>query len=240
MDYRDHDYILTFLTEKYGKVSVIAVNAKKSVKRFSGILELFTRLHILYTKAQKSDIYHLREASLEDPYQSIRTDILKTAYASYWSELTNIWVEEKIVQNELYNLFQYSLENLNNSHVPPEKHTILFQLKFLEIAGLSPCFENCLICNKNLEKISETRLLFDLKKGGVICSKCISDRSSVMTISKGTVKFLLFVKNSEMDKSGRIKFTKTSLEEGVRLLESFLPYHLGKELRSLKFLFGIR
>ncbi|MCP4723082.1 MAG: DNA repair protein RecO, partial [Desulfobacteraceae bacterium] len=35
IEYGDHDYIITFLTRSRGKISVIAKNAKKSVRRFS-------------------------------------------------------------------------------------------------------------------------------------------------------------------------------------------------------------
>ena len=41
VDYSDHDVILTVLTRHKGKLSLMAKNARKSVKRFSGLLELF-------------------------------------------------------------------------------------------------------------------------------------------------------------------------------------------------------
>ena len=46
IEYGDHDYIITFLTRSRGKICVIAKNAKKSVKRFSGALDLFSVNHI--------------------------------------------------------------------------------------------------------------------------------------------------------------------------------------------------
>ena len=46
VDYGDFDLILTLFTETTGKISVIAKHAKKSKKRFAGVLELFTVLKI--------------------------------------------------------------------------------------------------------------------------------------------------------------------------------------------------
>ena len=40
MDYGDFDVIITFFTLKRGKLSLIAKAAKKSTKRFAGILDL--------------------------------------------------------------------------------------------------------------------------------------------------------------------------------------------------------
>ena len=48
VDYGDADLILTMFSEDRGKVSVIAKHAKKSRRRFAGILELFSVLDIQY------------------------------------------------------------------------------------------------------------------------------------------------------------------------------------------------
>ncbi len=44
IDYGDNDLIITFFTRDFGKTSAIAKSAKKSVKRFRGVLELFSLL----------------------------------------------------------------------------------------------------------------------------------------------------------------------------------------------------
>ena len=47
IEYGDFDLILFFLTLEKGKLSAIAKSARKSTKRFGGILELFAALDIL-------------------------------------------------------------------------------------------------------------------------------------------------------------------------------------------------
>jgi len=46
IEYGDYDYIITFLSETNGKISVIAKNAKKSIRRFQGSLDLFSTMNI--------------------------------------------------------------------------------------------------------------------------------------------------------------------------------------------------
>ncbi len=46
IEYGDHDVIITFMTKDRGKITVMARNAKKSVRRFSGSLDLFSFNHI--------------------------------------------------------------------------------------------------------------------------------------------------------------------------------------------------
>jgi len=61
-----------------------------------------------------------------------------------------------------------------------------------------------------------------------------------MSLTKGTVKQLLWVESGNLAKAGRIKFTPAALMESTEFLEDFISYHLGKNPRSLKFLRQIR
>ena len=105
VEYGDYDLIVTLFTPDQGKMAVIAKSAKKSVKRFPGILELFASLEVVISRGRrKGGLAMLQEASLKSAFFHIRESILKTAYASYWSELLNLWLEEGQPQPALYRL----------------------------------------------------------------------------------------------------------------------------------------
>lgn len=243
IDYGDYDYILTFMTPSHGKISAIAKNAKKSVKRFSGVLELFYNLDIVIRQGRK--VSFLEEASVENNFPGIRSNIQKTAYASFWNEIIVQWIEEETVQKPVYTLLNDVLSELDEGSRSPEELSIIFQMKFLDIVGFSPELDNCGRCDKGLEEIRETRLVFDIKNGWLLCEQCrkqagLRAGEHMSFLSKGTVKQLLWLKNQEADKVGRIRFSSLAGSEGLRFLETFLPYHLEKDLRSLKFLRKIR
>jgi len=84
MDYGDFDVIITFFTLQSGKLSLIAKAAKKSTKRFAGILELFSVLEVVVAAGRGQGLPILQEAVLKQPFSAIRADFKKTAYASYW------------------------------------------------------------------------------------------------------------------------------------------------------------
>ena len=98
MDYGDFDVIITFFTLKKGKLSLIAKAAKKSTKRFAGILELFSVLEVVAGSGRNKGLSVLQEAVLKRPFSAIRADFRKTAYASYWAELIYNWIEENFKQ----------------------------------------------------------------------------------------------------------------------------------------------
>jgi DNA repair protein RecO (recombination protein O) len=87
IEHGDYDKIITFFTLKRGKVSLIAKGAKKSIKRFVGVLELFSVLNLVWSFGRGRGLPILKEASVVHPFEQIRTNITWTAYASYWCEL---------------------------------------------------------------------------------------------------------------------------------------------------------
>ncbi|MBL0712915.1 MAG: DNA repair protein RecO, partial [Desulfosarcina sp.] len=67
VDFGDYDLILTLLSQDFGKISVIAKHAKKSRKRFAGVLELFSILDILCHTRRQKGLDVLQEAHLVKP-----------------------------------------------------------------------------------------------------------------------------------------------------------------------------
>ena len=240
LDFGDYDVILTFFSLSYGKISAIAKSAKKSTKRFSGILELFSALKIVYGSGRRKGMPVLQEAVLVEPFPKIRANIKKTAYASYWAEMIHEWAETGEKQAKIYHLLMYVLEALDRNYAPDAALSIIFQIKFLTFSGYAPNLRHCMVCQKQTEAIKESNIRIDLKRGGIVCSQCAAGSFDQMKLQKGTVKQLQWIQRTELKKVDRIRFTTQALDEGLKFLEVFGPYHLGKKPRSLTFLEQIR
>ena len=240
VDFGDYDLILTFFTLKKGKISAIAKSAKKSTRRFGGILELFSVLEIVCSSRTDRDLMILQEADLKNSFSGIRVNLNKTAYASYFAEMVNEWTESGAKQEDLYLLLCHVLEQIDAGRIPEEISGILFLIRFASIAGIRPNLLRCGICLRETDKIEEERVTFDFSRSGIICQKCSGKSVSRLSLSKGTIKQLLWVESGGLKKAGKIKFTPQAIKEGLDLLETFTAYHLGKEMQSLKFLKQIR
>ncbi|MCF8068321.1 MAG: DNA repair protein RecO [Desulfobacterales bacterium] len=242
VDYGDYDLIITFFTRDYGKLSTIAKSAKKSVKRFAGTLELFSEVDIVCTPRKKGKgLPVLQEASFRQPFTGIREDILKTAYASYWAELMAEWLESDQKQTRLFELLSHVYTELDLNEIPPEVLSMLFQMQFLLISGHRPNLSQCGKCLKKTTIIEEDRICFDLRQGGLICGSCQAKGvTSGQHLSRGTIKQLLWMESGDLKKAGRIRLSQQSIKEGQAFLEAFVPFHLGKQPKSLGFLKQIR
>jgi DNA repair protein RecO (recombination protein O) len=238
--YGDDDVIVVFFSRSRGKLSAIAKSAKKSHKRFGGILELFSILSVVVSAGRGRGLAILKEASLQQPFAGIRCHVLKTAYASYWVELVDEWMEPGQPSQQLFDLLAYVLSRLDDGAAPAGFLSILFQLRFMRMAGFSPELGRCIRCRATVDRFQEERAVFDLARGGLVCPRCLPGGPRAMSLSKGTVKALQWVARADLAKAGRIVFSDGAVAEGLKLLEAFVPFHLGKEPRSLKFLRQVR
>ena len=155
IEYGDFDLILSFLTLEKGKLSAIAKSARKSTKRFGGILELFAALDILCSTGKRSGLPVLQEAALKQPFAAIRASIISTAYASYWAELIDGWSEEGQRQPDLYELLLHVLTELDLGRTPADVLSILFQIRFLMLSGHGPILRGCSRCKRDIDRIED-------------------------------------------------------------------------------------
>jgi DNA repair protein RecO (recombination protein O) len=240
IEHGDYDKILTCFTLERGKISLIAKGARKSIKRFAGVLELFSILDLVWTSKKNHGMAVLQEAVLVSALDQIRADITRTAYASCWCEMVYLWMEEGQAQPALYRLLQHVLTQLHSGNQVQEVLHITFQVRFLAINGFRPVLDRCCGCSKDLNDLSAPVLSFDVRRGGIVCKKCCAGEEALLALSKGTAKLLGWVMGARADTLDRVRFSRQALEEGLRLLEVFVPYHLGKETKSLKILKQLR
>jgi DNA repair protein RecO (recombination protein O) len=236
IEHGDYDKIITCFTHKTGKISLIAKGAKKSLKRFSGVLELFSVLNLVWSFGRGRGLPVLQEASLVQAFEQIRSNVTKTAYASYWSELVYAWMEQGQKQVSVYKLLEYALDQLNSGGVAEHPLHISFQIRFMALTGFKPGLDHCHICRKPVERFERPSVAFDVRRGGVLCDQCALQGARPLNLSMGTVKLLSWVLNAPLRKLNRIRFSRQAIQESLRMLEAFVPYYLGKETKSLKFL----
>ena len=124
--------------------------------------------------------------------------------------------------------------------MPEAALSVLFQMRFMRLCGLSPNLINCSSCRVEIDQAHANNLAVDLSNGGILCNRCLAGSPRQMYLSKGTIKQLIWAESGDIATAGRIRFTPQALKEGQLFLEDFVPFHLGKKPRSLSFLQQIR
>ncbi len=241
IEHGDNDKILTFFSLRQGRTSLIAKGARKSVKRFAGVLELFSALNLVWSCGRNRGLPVLQEVSMIHPFDKIRTNINRTIYASCWCELVYQWMEDGQKQVAVYSLLEHFIGQLDSGTLPDELLHITFQLHFMAINGFRPGFDCCTKCRMPTDQIKGSLIAFNVRKGGILCGQCGSPRKpGHICLSKGTVKLLDWALNAPFARLGRIRFSKQAIEESFNMLEAFVPHHLGKETKSSRLLKQLR
>jgi len=236
IEYGDSDLIITFFTLNHGKITAIAKYAKKSKKRFASVLEPFGELNIVMTSGRNKELLILTEAQLSHSFTEIKKNILKTAYASYWTEIINKSIENSVTEKQIYALF-YKLLNLIDKNIISETAAnIIFQIRFANIVGIKPDLKNCCLCKREINGVKGEKLFFDIEKGAIVCEACNGGDKKNIPLFKGTIKQLLWVQDKEIEKALKIKFTEYCLRQATDFMERFIGYYVAKEFKSLKFL----
>ncbi len=238
VDYGDYDRIITFLTPDQGRIAVMARAAHRR-RELSGILELFTSLEMV-CRAGRGRLPLLHEAALIQPFPSIRMSIRKAAPAGYWAEMILNWLEDGAAQPELFRLFSDALTLLDRNIMDPAVTSILFQVHFMRIAGISPCLTHCIRCCTCLDDLRGMRAGFDPVSGGLVCGDCIQPLEPLIRVSQGTVRQLLWGEKCSLQQAARLRFAAFAVRESEQMLEAFVSRHLGRDFRSLAFLRQMR
>jgi DNA repair protein RecO (recombination protein O) len=245
IDYGESDRIITFYTKDRGKQSAIAKGARRSKRRFVGNIDplCFSRLTLFYNG--KSDLLRVDDATAFDGFSHIKADIESYGSACYIIELADEMTEPAESNPLVFAIivgFLRLFDKLGFGGVAltDEREVLLrfFEVKLLSALGYLPHLDGCVICRDEIggEGNAGARLYFDSEKGGVVCVACVPGYTSATPVSAGTAKFLSTASRLTMDKLLRLTPGRDFKVEGDAVMSSFIQFHLGKELKSRKFM----
>ena len=98
--------IVTWFTERYGKLKTVAKGARRPRSAFAGKLDLFYEVDIQFARSAKSELHGLREVVLRNPYEGLRKVYWRTLLASYFVELIELVTEPEHPAPELFHLLR--------------------------------------------------------------------------------------------------------------------------------------
>ena len=95
-------------------------------------------------------------------------------------------------------------------------------------------WQTCQVCGKEVEGI----VWFSLKRGGIVCQACLnqSQEERLYPLHPGSRKLILAAHGLPLENLGRLRFPELAQKETLVMLQGFLRYVLGKELKSCNFM----
>lgn len=129
-NFGEADRVLTVLTDRYGKISVIAKGVRKITSRRAGNVELLNRVKLHLYKAKN---YNLNEAESIETFSKIKENLTLSTTAFHIIELVDRLTREEQKNIQIYSLTVSILQILEKN--PRQIFVRAFEVKILTLLG---------------------------------------------------------------------------------------------------------
>jgi DNA repair protein RecO (recombination protein O) len=232
-DLGEADRLLVLFTREMGKIRAVAKGARKMRSRKAGHLEPFTRVALQLAKGR--DLWIVTQAEMQDAYQGLREDLVRTAYAAYVVELLDRFTYEEGENTAIYRLLSQTLQR-----VAQEQDVFLvvryYEMRILDLLGFRPDLFHCVECQREIQPEDQ---FFSALQGGVICPRCGYQQGSIK-ISMHALRYLRHLQRSSYREAKKASIDEKIQGEMESVMHFYLTYLLERDLNSPSFLRDVR
>lgn len=188
VEYGESDLVVTLLTEDMGRVSALARGARKSVKRFGGVLEPMHTLRISYDDRAGAELVVLREARLERARPYLVTSLERMQAAGQALNWVRKAAPPRTPEPEVWAAMEALLDHLGDpeDQASPRARLAAAGLRLLAAFGWGIDFERCVSCGKAPGAGQAARV--DAARGGLVCRDCGGARRHLSGVEREALR----------------------------------------------------
>lgn len=228
--FKESSLIASVLTNRLGKIKVLAKGVRRPKSRICGAMEPFNLDEIIFHKREFKEIYNLSDAVVIDGFEKIRRDPERVKAALVLCEFYEKTLPAEAMDKQAFTLLLAFLRKLCDVEQPMIRSLVVSNLlKAFSGAGIMPHLDDCVIChspvNGNGRKVN-----FSVAAGGLVCNKHHDDTVTLLSPSTiSTIKDIYADRGPSVDRD--------SLKEIEDIIKDYMYVHLGNmNLHSLKYL----
>jgi len=232
------DNLYTILTRERGVLTAYARNRQRISRGMGSALEQFSFSN--FVLFQSKERYSINSASSNKVFFGIRTDIVKTALASYFAQLLlDLAPEEGEDPEDYLRLFLNCLAFLESGKRSPDFLKPVFELRLMAMAGYMPDLLGCAACGESEGKA----LYFRLDSGTLICGDCLlksgESAAGPLALSSGQLAALRHILYAPLERLFAFALPQEALERLSFLTERYISVQLDKNFSTLDFYHSI-
>lgn len=141
----DADLIVTLIAREHGRVRCVAPSARRSRRRFGGLLEPLTRIRAVWREREGRDLHRLDSAELIESHAAMQADPLHLAVCATIAEIATAFGAEGQADPDGFRLLGAVLDALERGGEPVALLRY-YELWTLRLHGLFPDLESCAAC----------------------------------------------------------------------------------------------
>lgn len=228
------DRVLVLLSEDLGKFQAVVKGARRERSRFVGSTLPFNYLKTMFFTGKTLDT--LSQAELIHSFSKLREDLTTLAYASFWIELIDGFVPERVEVKEVFNFLLAAFLTLEQT-TDPALLNLAFQIRLLNYLGYQPELEVCTACHQPLATVAQRdEFHFSATAGGVICGKCRLQYSGLTRVNPAQLDLIKLLTAIDIRQLATLKGNAGDYKIIGVILREFIENRLEKPLKSQVFL----
>ncbi len=229
------DRIVTFYTERFGKLRGVARGARRIKSRFGSALEPFVYCDLNLFEKQGDSLYRISQVDIRESFSSLREDLGKMAAGGRIVNLVSALTVEGDPAPGVFDALLHGLRTLQSVD-DSALVVLLFQIRLLGQTGFCPQTQQCAVCGMTQGQ-GMAQGMFSPRSGGLICSSCASRHPGrSFPMSPGSWAFLAQASRLAPAVLTRLKATGQVRRELEAAIESFVTVVAGARLPPLDFL----
>lgn len=222
--YKENSKILNVLIEDgiIGIISKGCKNIKSPLRTISEKLK-YCEFTIYY---KENGLSTLKEGTIIDNFNNIRTDLIKISYLSYITELVAQVVKQSS-SKEIYFLYISTIKKINEG-LNPMVMTNILEIKLLDYLGVPINLHECAKCGgkKNI-------ITIDPDVGGYICTHCYTNEKMYDEKVRNMLRKYYLV---DIDSITELKIKDYVIESINNFLNAYYDRYTGLYIHSKNFL----
>jgi len=226
--FKESSLIASVLTNKSGKVKLLAKGIRRPKSKMCGAMEPFSFDEIIFYKREFKDIYTLSDAVVIDSFPEIRSDPYKVSGAMVLCEFYDKTLPMEESDTQAFSEFFRFLSSLRKADSHAVRALVIsYLIRAFPYSGVMPHLDDCVQCHGPVDG-GNGKIEFSISAGGIVCRKHHDD--SVLLIDRRTVQALKRVLQRM-----QTQLDANTLTEMENFVTDYIYVHLNNmRLHSLK------
>ncbi|MFN7574695.1 MAG: DNA repair protein RecO [Planctomycetota bacterium] len=203
IEFSETSCVVTLYTREFGKITGLAKGARRKKSPFESALDVLALVRLVFLRKTPPAMDLLTEAKLERRFRAGAADLGRLYAAYYVIELLLVLTEGGESQPELYDLAEETIRLLDDGGTNPSAILAAFELGLLQILGHQPMLTACVDCGRQVPE-QATRFSFCSVSGGIVCTRCRSGKTGVLSLSREARDWMLGQLESEHAPAHRV------------------------------------
>jgi DNA repair protein RecO (recombination protein O) len=226
--YRETSKIVTFYSEKFGKIKGVAKGARETKSKFGAALEPMTHVSIVLYKKEHRDLHMISQSEIVRLFPRLHSDLARITAGLFAVELIDAAMHDEEPNEPVFRLVIEIMSELDSATKNLENVLYFFRLHLLDLMGFKPDFQACVRCKKELVHLTPDNktIQFDVQAGGIVCRSCAMKFPRRVNLTLRTVKILRDLQGASLSHVTEAEIHLSSRKEIEEVLKTYTKVHL--------------